>query len=218
MNIFYLLFSFKGRITRSQYWLASLVNFTLAFLAACVIILASGHSMPDKATILAMDVTVLLGAIAKIMGAVLVVCAISAFSTAAIMAKRLHDRGKSAVWLLAMLFTSLGSAVFWPLFLVTVLGMIWFQVELGFFPGTSGPNQYDGDQSLSNSERGKTGGAPSKAMASALGSIEAAAKAHRYSVHDTANSGGWQASPSRPTSGMSYPHGSAPAFGRKRLS
>ena len=42
--------------------------------------------------------------------------------------KRLHDRGKSAWWLLVLL--------------IPIIGLIWYDVELGFLPGTDGGNEY----------------------------------------------------------------------------
>ena len=49
----------------------------------------------------------------------------------ALSAKRLHDRGKSAWWLLLL---------FVPLF-----GFLWLLVELPFLPGTAGENSYGPD-------------------------------------------------------------------------
>ena len=46
----------------------------------------------------------------------------------AVAVKRFHDRDKSGWWVLI---------VFIP-----IIGLIWYIVELGFLPGTPGPNRY----------------------------------------------------------------------------
>ena len=45
--------------------------------------------------------------------------------------KRWHDRDKSGWWML--------------IGLIPIIGQIWVLVELGFLPGTAGPNQYGPD-------------------------------------------------------------------------
>jgi uncharacterized membrane protein YhaH (DUF805 family) len=42
--------------------------------------------------------------------------------------KRWHDRDKSGWWMLILL--------------IPIVGAIWFLVELGFLPGTPGPNRF----------------------------------------------------------------------------
>jgi uncharacterized membrane protein YhaH (DUF805 family) len=49
----------------------------------------------------------------------------------AVAVKRYHDRDKSGWWILI---------VFIP-----IIGLIWYIVELGFLPGTPGPNRYGPD-------------------------------------------------------------------------
>ena len=49
----------------------------------------------------------------------------------AVAVKRYHDRNKSGWWILI---------VFIP-----IVGLIWYIVELGFLPGTPGPNRYGPD-------------------------------------------------------------------------
>lgn len=49
----------------------------------------------------------------------------------AVAIKRWHDRDKSGWWMLIIL--------------VPIVGVIWVLVELGFLPGTAGPNQYGPD-------------------------------------------------------------------------
>ena len=49
----------------------------------------------------------------------------------AVAVKRYHDRNKSGWWILI---------VFIP-----IIGLVWYIVELGFLPGTPGPNRYGPD-------------------------------------------------------------------------
>jgi uncharacterized membrane protein YhaH (DUF805 family) len=49
----------------------------------------------------------------------------------AVAVKRYHDRDKSGWWILI---------VFIP-----IIGLVWYIVELGFLPGTPGPNRYGPD-------------------------------------------------------------------------
>ena len=49
----------------------------------------------------------------------------------AIAAKRFHDRDKSGWWILIVL--------------IPFIGLIWYIVELGFLPGTPGPNRFGPD-------------------------------------------------------------------------
>lgn len=49
----------------------------------------------------------------------------------AIAIKRYHDRDKSGWWILILF--------------IPVIGLIWYIVELGFLPGTPGPNRYGPD-------------------------------------------------------------------------
>src|SRR4029077_20551354 len=54
-----------------------------------------------------------------------------AWAAGALVAKRLHDRGRSAAWMLAAL--------------VPLLGPLWLAVELGLRSGTPGENQHGAD-------------------------------------------------------------------------
>ena len=53
---------------------------------------------------------------------------LASWMTGAVCIRRLHDRDKSAWWLL--------------LFLIPVIGPIWLFVEMGLLEGTPGPNRY----------------------------------------------------------------------------
>ena len=49
----------------------------------------------------------------------------------AVAVKRYHDRDKSGWWILILF--------------IPIIGLIWYIVELGFLPGTPGPNRYGPD-------------------------------------------------------------------------
>jgi uncharacterized membrane protein YhaH (DUF805 family) len=147
MNLGQLLFSFSGRINRAKFWLAVLIY----FIVSCV--------MLALAFTLGVD-----GVYSMLSYAVNVVVFISGLAVAA---KRLHDRGKSAVWLL--LFYILPTAlitigvvlliggVLWGaggetlyiagaiMIVAAAAVMIWAFIELGCLRGTVGPNQYGPD-------------------------------------------------------------------------
>jgi uncharacterized membrane protein YhaH (DUF805 family) len=133
MPITQLLFSFRGRINRAAWWLTTVA--TIAAVVAVMFVALAGGG--------------LLG-----VGLVLMVLYIPLLWIGlAVGAKRLHDRDKSAWWLL--LFYVLPSLLQGIADQVGGLGVvlnlagfaltIWGLVELGFLRGTPGPNQYGPD-------------------------------------------------------------------------
>jgi uncharacterized membrane protein YhaH (DUF805 family) len=134
-----LLFSFHGRINRAKYWLIILI-YVIVGLILGVIGLALGQGV-------AMQV---LGGIVELVALV---------SSLAAATKRLHDRGKSAWWLLVFylvpgVLTGIGAGIelsSGPMALgviFTIAGLavgIWAFVELGCLRGTIGPNPYGPD-------------------------------------------------------------------------
>ena len=98
------LLSFNGRIGRKPYWLFSLAVF----------ILSIASSVLDPS------------ADAPVFSYVFNILVI--WPCLAVAAKRWHDRGKSAWWLLIML--------------IPVVGMLWTLIECGFLRGTDGPNRF----------------------------------------------------------------------------
>jgi uncharacterized membrane protein YhaH (DUF805 family) len=132
-DILNLWFSFKGRINRGKYWLVSLIN-----LAILVVVVAAGWvGNSELAWILALAA-----------GLAFFV------SQYAVGAKRLHDRNKSAWWLLfyyvlpAIIsptggYASTGGvAILW---LVSLGISIAAFVDLGCLKGTTGPNRFGPD-------------------------------------------------------------------------
>jgi uncharacterized membrane protein YhaH (DUF805 family) len=135
MNLPALLFSFQGRLNRAPYWLA-LIAVDLGF--AAVIAVA-----------------------AVVIGKLALVIFIPAFGLLiwiglALGVKRLHDRDKSAWWLLLFyvvpsLLDGIGRLVGWAGFILDLIGaaiVIWALIELGFLRGTKGPNNYGPDPLL----------------------------------------------------------------------
>lgn len=127
-------FSFQGRTNRQRYWLTTLAMYVAVLLA-------------------------LLPGLIPVVGWVFSLVAVAAFIVAsvALAVRRLHDRGKSGWWLVAM---------YVPLLLLSVLRAIleasnpdvgagfsvltlpfslWIFVELGCLKGTTGPNRFGPD-------------------------------------------------------------------------
>jgi len=145
MNVAQLFFSFTGRINRAKYWAAIVVFIIIAMISFAVAYI--GEETPALHVLgFIIDVALLIAGLA-------------------VGAKRLHDRDKSAWWLLVfyilpsvliiigslMFFYGIGaesaggvigSVVFYALGLGV---LIWAIVELGFLPGTAGPNRFGPD-------------------------------------------------------------------------
>jgi uncharacterized membrane protein YhaH (DUF805 family) len=134
--------SFHGRSNRKRYWLTGLSLFGLA-MASVLITMIAAESLPLLALVGIPLVLVLV---------------VAMFANSA---RRLHDRNKSAWWLL--LFYVLPTLLGIPLQLaengpaddfqltasaLAVLGLpfsIWGLVELGFLKGPAGPNRFGED-------------------------------------------------------------------------
>lgn len=113
MNFTSVLFSFSGRISRSQYWLGMLAQAViLGFGYLCLLY---GEANQDLLMLFAS----------------LVLFIPSIWISLAVMAKRYHDRNKSAWWILVGL--------------IPIIGGIWQLVELGLLKGTEGSNDYGAD-------------------------------------------------------------------------
>jgi uncharacterized membrane protein YhaH (DUF805 family) len=136
MDLSTILFSFTGRLNRAPYWLA-------------------GIAMGVAVTLIVVGMAVVIGASGLGEGwwlAVPVILALSWISLA-LTTKRLHDRDKSAWWLLLFCLApstlqAVGSRVGSEgviLFLVSVGISIWGFVEMGCLRGTDGPNSYGPD-------------------------------------------------------------------------
>jgi uncharacterized membrane protein YhaH (DUF805 family) len=151
MGIFSLFFSFKGRITRGQYWLAG-VGQTIALALLIVMVLETLGMSPEEVragrAAANPDVLARVGAAGL---ALLFGFAVLAWTGAAIYTKRLHDRNKGAIWLLAiyvpaflpLLALTFGADAFVVAGFVAFLSSLWVFIELGCLRGTDGPNRFD---------------------------------------------------------------------------
>jgi len=102
--------SFEGRINRGKFWAGVVV-----ILVVEVILILLATALNSTALWLLTGVVYLA----------------SIWATLALQAKRWHDRGKTAWWIL--------------IGFVPVIGPIWALIETGFLPGTPGPNEYGPD-------------------------------------------------------------------------
>ena len=110
-----MLFSFKGRIRRIDFWLYSTLVFAVMAMAAGLTGLALGIDLADPSDPRAILVQA---------GAVLIFL----WPNLAVCAKRLHDRGLSGWWILISFLPVIGNA--------------WLVINLGIMRGAQGPNRY----------------------------------------------------------------------------
>lgn len=138
--------SFRGRANRQRYWLTGLAIFGLIFVTA---VFTGALALVPLLSVIVVPIWLAL--------------IVAGFANGA---RRLHDRGKSAWWLLLLyvvpMLLSLPAqlARFSPAddfrlaaSALSLLGLpfsIWSLVELGFLKGATGPNKY-GDDPLGSS-------------------------------------------------------------------
>ena len=143
MPLSQLLFSFSGRLNRKPYWLTTLV-IILILLVVMVLVFAIGGAglmTGDFSGLGIMLVIIVLAYIPLL------------WIGLAISAKRLHDRNKSAWWLVLFylvpaILQGIGEQIGTAGIILTLGGFaisIWALVEIGFLRGTVGPNQYGPD-------------------------------------------------------------------------
>jgi uncharacterized membrane protein YhaH (DUF805 family) len=148
MPLSQMLFSFQGRINRKPWWLVGLA--VMVTMVVVLIVTAMfggvGISMGDP-----MGIIATLGVMA-IFFFLLIIPLI--WIGIALGAKRLHDRNKSAWWLIVFYLlpgildnvgSELGDGVSLIFSVAAFALSIWGLVELGFLRGTVGPNQYGPD-------------------------------------------------------------------------
>ena len=160
MTLTQLLFSFKGRINRKPWWVASLAaGFTASLLTAILEALAhsSGETIINPVTH-TFEPTGILGLAISVIGLV------NAWIAFALSVKRLHDRDRGGWWLLwqilvitvavilivvaiavpkeqGALWYALAGAAGLAAFAISV----WLFIEIGFLRGTQGPNRFGPD-------------------------------------------------------------------------
>lgn len=119
------LFSFKGRITRKQYWLRFVLLSTLLSVVigvGVVFTVLPGAGASNAQIAAAMDTANWISIPFNLL---------YLWTNWAVCAKRLHDRDKSGWWQL--------------LVLIPIIGWIWLLVVIGFLRGTPGPNRFGPD-------------------------------------------------------------------------
>ena len=140
MNILHLLFGFSGRINRAKFWLAVAIYLVVFFGVLTLAMMTTSSMNVIYAIALATYVPLVISGLA-------------------VGIKRLHDRDKSAWWLLVFygvpfVLSSTSYLVFGDdddgmLSQILVYGSfainIWALVELGCLRGTIGANQYGTD-------------------------------------------------------------------------
>jgi len=142
MSLIHLLFLFQGRLNRQPYWLIGIAIAVVITLVAIFVVASA---------VLEHEIEGLAFAILVIFG---ILCIPLIWIGFAIGAKRLHDRDKSAWWLLVFyVLPSILSQISYHLglmgglvFSLASFGIaVWGLIELGFLRGTRGPNRYGPD-------------------------------------------------------------------------
>ena len=153
MNVMQLCFSFQGRISRKTYWVTQFLLWILTLILFIILnrIVIPPEAYYDRIESVGdlLDVAVLLlmptvyvnlvvilmivdpvGSLADLASSldVVLILLAPALVNFAVLAKRWHDRNKSAWWAF--------------IHLVPVIGVLWTFVELGFFKGTTGKNRF----------------------------------------------------------------------------
>ncbi len=155
MNLVSLLFGFKGRINRAQFWLGNLA----AGLGAITLMLVLGAMLMPTGAIpkTGAGAMQIVSVVAIVLGAPLLLVG---WIGSALQTKRFHDRGKSALWTMLPLIPgfmvastlvaslaggeppeqAISSVGTWLLIMQAV--NIFLIVDLGCLPGKDQPNQY----------------------------------------------------------------------------
>jgi uncharacterized membrane protein YhaH (DUF805 family) len=152
MSFIAMLFAFGGRINRAKYWLVVVFWTVIFIIAVTFAIYAVGTSGIDWSAD-TIDPSQLLdaGLLPTILMAALFI--IVSISGLAVGAKRLHDRDKTAWWILLYYF---GPAILQGLadyagslrlaFIIAAFVLsLWALIDLGFLRGTAGPNRFGPD-------------------------------------------------------------------------
>ena len=235
MGLVSLLFSFKGRINRLQYWLGSIGISIGLFVLTFVLSVTTGASLASAKD----NPAALMAALASfglLFGPVMIV---AGWCGLALQVKRFHDRGRSGLWTLLPLL---------PIILITIavvtgvvndrpaeavsreignyMLLLWainlgFFIDLGCLPSKDGPNK-DGNppgSPPSSAPRAPSAapngnGAPASAASSLLSAQAAIDRAIAERARQPQPAPG-RAAAAAPRSSISPAPAGAPAFGRR---
>lgn len=126
-SLLFILFSFNGRISRSEYWLKGFpIIFIAAMLVQLPLMMMAKSADESSAQASPPSLPIVLGLIA--------VWLVLVWSSFAVLMKRWHDRDRSG-WLLILMFIPL----------VNILFNLWMMIEVWFLKGTDGSNKYGPD-------------------------------------------------------------------------
>src|SRR5688572_6407702 len=138
MSMSQLLFSFSGRLNRKPYWLTTLCIILVLFVVMILVFAMGGAGLAtgDFSGLGVLLIIIVLAYIPLL------------WIGLAISAKRLHDRNKSAWWLVLFylvpaILQGVGEQLGTAGIILTLAGLgisIWALVEIGFLRGTVGPN------------------------------------------------------------------------------
>jgi uncharacterized membrane protein YhaH (DUF805 family) len=118
------LFSFRGRLRRKDFWLYHLVLWSVLVPLGFFAFAWSEEGRTGEARWWSgVMIALVLFGLAQI------------WPSLAISVKRCHDRNKSGWWVLLWLVLA-------NLPVISILGLAWWFVELGFLDGTQGPNRF----------------------------------------------------------------------------
>lgn len=219
MGLVSLLFSFRGRVNRSQYWAGSLgvcgANVAVMLMTSFS---SAATAMANKA-----DPGAAIGAALGGIGLIFLVNAVTTWCALAIQVKRFHDRGRTGwfsaipfvlmIWLLGAFFNAIGAkgdvlaALQAPLLLFFLVGLA-FLVDLGCLPGQSYSNKH-GDPPGSSGYRPQPTPAPGAALAGAQTALD------RAIAERPKTATAYQGAPASPAPPRAPAGGGAPAFGRR---
>lgn len=231
MGLLKLLFSFKGRINRAQYWLGTTGAGVLGALLFFMLATMTGPDGGDDKTKAAAGAAGALGL------TLLPVMAVSTWIGLALQVKRFHDRGRTGWFVLApvvpivmMASTVIGGAMSGqPFGHVAASGMGWllllwaiqfaFFIDLGCLAGKDGPNRY-GDPPGSGSLPPSAPIAPPAPGQSVTASLFGAQKAMDRAIAEQARKQQQQpVEQPRPAPQSAYAAagapGATPSFGRR---
>jgi uncharacterized membrane protein YhaH (DUF805 family) len=135
MDVVRLLFGFRGRTGRRQFWVLACTVNPIAALFIGLVALSTGAFSRPPSTLTYFVLGLLV--------------AVQLWANLAVMAKRLHDRNRSAWFLLLLVLygsvqavASGGSIWFLLALLPMIVAAFWLVTELFFLVGSPGPNRF----------------------------------------------------------------------------